>query len=994
MKPNSSKLIQLIGHAGLVLLALCLSRCALADDHHAGFDNDLPSWKVRYDKSQLRLLSHRRNRFIFVRGSASENLEFIAAGDGQFVELEQSLPHARVFDELKLSLWFRSNRPGAAVYLRVVFPHQIDPATGKLLFTDLPGETYTNTGRWQRLTCTTPQRMIDQKLRQIRARLRNTPIDPREAYVERVFVTAKLSKGTTEFFLDELNLGPIVAAKVNSDVMQVAEEGAIERSPFEFRLNRLRVEGAPFFPRVVPYHNDPPQTLNQAGANVVWVPRMDNSSLINELHREGLWSVATPPRHADRQHRLQPFGDQTRNIMSFMLGMQIPADAKETLVDWKRQIEDADRRYRRPIMADVTGLEHTYSRHVDMLGVSRFPIGSSLKPKEYRDWLIERRKTARPGSFIWTWVQTEMDVSSAGNATKNTARSMVVEPEQIRLLTYAAIAAGCRGVGYWKKTPLNSTAPGAMERKLAITQLNLELELLEPWLATGTVVEHVPFRVSQRGLKLSQRAIAFQGIDGARSERNARLRARDYDADVNSGRDDELEATIIRTDYGMLLLPVWYHRTANYAPSQMAANDATIVVRGAGRAASAWEVTTTGIRSLEGIRITGGIKLTIPRFDQTAAIILTSDRALINKVRHKIADMAQLSSRTSIDMIRAKLERVRGVDAQLEALGVGQLDAPQLLARATQQLASAERAFQREDYHGARQTACEAAQSLRILQSAHWYDAIRSLSSPAAGPYTVNFQSLPDHWRMMAYLGRTRFTNDSNILPSGDFEDIRAMIDNGWKHAQNDIEGVKAAAELYPLGESGGYALRLVAVPDIGRAPPRIVDQQPVTVTTPPLAVTAGQMIHVSGRVRIIGSVVGSQDGVMLYDSQSGPQRALRWNQPTGWRQFELLRKVEDDGDLSLTIALTGLGEAQFDNIRVVPHSPRHQLAGATAPMPPATGEEGQRRWDFIPRIPKWSNPLPGIQKSIPRLENPIPRINDALPKWDRFNRQAPVPRQ
>ena len=373
-------------------------------------------------------------------------------------------------------------------------------------------------------------------------------------------------------------------------------------------------------------------------------------------------------------------------------------------------------------------------------------------------------------------------------------------------------------------------------------------------------------------------------------------------------------------------------------------------------------------------------------------MILTADHALIAKIRHKIDGMAELSARTSLDLVRAKLDRVRRIDTELQLLGVGQLDAPQLLARATRLLANAENAFGRRDYHVARQTSGEAAQSLRILQSAHWYDAIRSLSSPTASPYTVSFQSLPDHWRLMADLGRTRFKNDANLLDAGDFEDIQAMIDDGWSHTQNTIEGVTAAAELYPLRDDGGYALRLVAVPKIGSEPPRVIDRHPVTVTTPAMPVSAGQIVHVSGRVRIVGPITGNVDGVMLYDSQSGPQRALRWNKSADWQQFELLRKIEADGEFRLTIALTGLGEAQFDDIRVVPHSPRLQVTGATSrPTESSTGSRWPA-WDFIPKIPKWSNPLPGIQDSLPKLRNPIPRFNDALPKWKSIAPQTPVP--
>ncbi len=992
VKPISSIASRIAWCCSLPLLVLVASLCAVGEDFHAGFDEDQTSWKVNYEKSQLRILSHRRHQTIFVRGRACENFEFDAPRSGQFVQLEHTLPRARVFNELKLSLWVRSNRPGAALFVRVVFPHQIDPRTNKVLHTYLRGETYSNAGRWQRLVCSTPQKQMDVQLRQIRARLKNTRVDPREAYVDRAYLTTRLSKGTTEFFLDELKFGPIVEAKTKADVLQVAEEGDEDRPPADFRLNQLRVEGAPFFPRIMPYHGELPQTLGQSRPNVIWVPNADNISLIDSLRREKMWTIATPPRPSaadedageTKPNRIRPFGTQTRSVLWWNLGLQIPPEAKDALVIWKRQIEDADVKYRRPLMADVTGLEHVYSRHIGMLGVSRFPIGSSLSPLEYRDWLIQRRKTARPGSFIWTWIQTEMNSSAVFNTS---SRSMFVEPEQMRLQLYAALAAGCRGVGFWKTGPLNLSDPASLERQLALTQLNLELELLEPWLATGTVVEQVPFLVTQRGLKIGRRAIDFPG---SQRERNAALKARDHESRANSG--NQLEATILRTDYGMLLLPVWYHKTAFYVPSQMAANDVTIVVRGVGQSASAWQVSTTGIRSLESERITGGGRITIPRFDQTAAVILTADQALIAKIRHKIDGMAKLSARTSIDLVKAKLDRVRRIDSELESLDMGQLDSHPLLARATRLLAISENAFDRQDFHGARQTSGEAAQSLRILQSAHWYDAIRSLSSPAASPYTVSFQTLPDHWRLMAYLGRTRFKNDANILASGDFEDIETMIADGWTHTQNKLKGITAAAELNPLPNDGGYALRLVAVPEIGKEPPRVVDHHPVTVTTPAMRVSAGQIIHVSGRVRIVGPITGNVDGVMLYDNQSGPRRALRWNKSAGWQQFELLRKVEADGELKLTIALTGLGEAQFDNIRVVPHSPRLQVTGATSqPIEKDTDNRWQIR-DFIPKIPKLSNPLPGIQKSLPGLRNRIPKLNDAPPKRNSISPQTPVP--
>jgi hypothetical protein len=46
-------------------------------------------------------------------------------------------------------------------------------------------------------------------------------------------------------------------------------------------------------------------------------------------------------------------------------------------------------------------------------------------------------------------------------------------------------------------------------------------------------------------------------------------------------------------------------------------------------------------------------------------------------------------------------------------------------------------------------------QLLRILQHAHWSDAAHRLYSPVSSPHTLCFQTLPDHWNMIARFGRT-----------------------------------------------------------------------------------------------------------------------------------------------------------------------------------------------------------------------------------------------
>src|SRR5262249_13558594 len=169
------------------------------------------------------------------------------------------------------------------------------------------------------------------------------------------------------------------------------------------------------------------------------------------------------------------------------------------LAAWQEQIQNADRAFERPIMGDVTGLERTYSRQLSMLGVSRRPaVQTSFGLKSYRDWLIERRNLAQPTSFISTWIQTEPEPALDEARDAAGWAPQVVEPEQLRLETYAALAAGCRGVGFWTHSSLDDNRPGALEKKLMLKLLNMELELLEPLLAVGNLSGQTSFTARQQ----------------------------------------------------------------------------------------------------------------------------------------------------------------------------------------------------------------------------------------------------------------------------------------------------------------------------------------------------------------------------------------------------------------------------------------------------------------------------------------------------------------
>jgi hypothetical protein len=208
---------------------------------------------------------------------------------------------------------------------------------------------------------------------------------------------------------------------------------------------------------------------------------------------------------------------------------------------------------------------------------------------------------------------------------------------------------------------------------------------------------------------------------------------------------------------------------------------------------------------------------------------------------------------------------------------------------------------------------------------------------------------------MIVRLGRTRDSEVKNVLRSGDFEDFDTVVAEGWKHELATIDGIRATAELDPRARSGTYCLRLVAAPAAGRDAPVSVAQRPVSVTTPAVTVHKGQLVYISGWVKVSAPSLGNLDGAMLYDSLAGLPGALRWRTPTpDWQPFELVREVPETGELTLTMALTGLGEIRFDDLQIKPLDPDNSVAGKNKNGPPAKTPGKSGPLDFLKRWPNF----------------------------------------
>lgn len=938
----------LLSMLGSFVLAMASGAVAAEPSVHLDYDQGEPTLFLGDGAVTFEVEFQGRQSAQKSKGAGAECLRGTSGGEGGFLKIVQPLPPAAAIEDLNAAVWIRANRTPVQLHFRLVFPESRDPQSGRPVKALVAGEEYTAPGDWTELHCHASSEAVLEAVRRARYRYPNQQISETNLYVDAVVLTVAFGPRPTslELFVDDLRYGPVVTPRMVAAPAEEAAEAPAAPSvtpPVEFRLNHLTVEGEPFFPIIMPYYAEEEELDLYVGTavNVAWIPDYRDLALIDKLRSSGLWVTATPPHlrggSGEQLDRAEiaavPFGPDTRPILFWNYSTRRPVDSLGGLIDWVNRVHAADSLFERPALADVIGGTYAFSNHIDMLAVSRHITNTSVGYRHYRDWLRHRRAGAFVNTFFWTWIQVEPDAQSSLWRDNAGRRPIIIEPTQMRLQLFAALQAGCRGIGYWRTIPFGSDGPGIAERRLTLTRLNLELGLLEPALATaGAPSKPFRFRVAgQRPGSAGPRVRpGYQPIAPGGAQPRESPFAKTEDG-VGSA-----EAVVMRTDFGRLMIAAWFGEDAHYCPGRLARNNVEIVVPGIEETAPAWLITPTRIRLLKDERVAGGKQITLDRFDQTAVVLFTDDQSVINRLRRSVAKIAPRVAAVTVQLARLKRARVAATHSQLVSVAPPLPDGNAILRRADQFLAQAQSALGRGRYDDARRAADSCLQALRILQHAHWLDAVRPLGSPLTSPHTVSFSTLPDHYELVARLGRSLPppTRQASILFSGGFDSHKEALDAGWEHIAESAEGISAGADLVATApHSGRYALELYASPQ-GSQPLSQIGSEAAIVTfrSPEIPVAAGTILHISGWVNVIEPVASHRDGATIHDNLLGLSSGLRWTKTEGWERFELLREIPADGVYQLTLALHGTGRVQFDDLRIIAHKSQTAIAsGPTA---------------------------------------------------------------
>ena len=197
-----------------------------------------------------------------------------------------------------------------------------------------------------------------------------------------------------------------------------------------------------------------------------------------------------------------------------------------------------------------------------------------------------------------------------------------------------------------------------------------------------------------------------------------------------------------------------------------------------------------------------------------------------------------------------------------------------------------------------------------------WDKTVAAGGSPVACPLTTNFATLPQAATFLDQI--KRFQPGENRMAAGDFEDLSAMLNAGWRHFEHPQPNIETEVELSPSSPyAGRFSLHLRAKTVDAALASGLVESPPLWITSAPVMVQAGELLCIRGRVRMRTAVTGSVDGLLIYDSLAGDALAERIGVTSNWKEFAMYRVAPATGPMTLTFALTGLGDAMLDDVSV-----------------------------------------------------------------------------
>ena len=819
-----------------------------------------------------------------------------------------SFPESAIIDEFLAHVRLRCDHPSARLACQIVLP-SAQSQNGQPVRIFVSGSPSATTSRWQSLTIGNIPSVLRSQLPALRAQY-GPQISLDGATITGLAVEIPLGAGRCNVSIDDITLTGLITAsrpkevppspsmQLQPDIQNIAKATATENAGLVRGV--LEVDGKPFFPRAIEHRGEPLTTLAQLGFNCIQLFEPASTTLLIEAEQAGIWIICPPPTLPDvdltEPEKLPTFSEKWNRVLLWDMGRSLSSEDIPRLAEQVRRLRICDRRQGRPIIASADSGLREISRHLDMLVAHRAVLGTSLELENYLTWLQQRPRLARPGTPLLATLATEIDSRTASQAALLSGtgnNGLPVDEESLLGAAFTVIAAGSRGILFSSNRPLNDTDPETVARATMVQAVNLELETISAWGASGR-----------------------------------------FTADAETS-DPEVRAMVIEASRSRVVL-IWRSVQGGQIMARHYRGDIprqeqplNILIPGMPEAHRPWEITHSTLRPLQHRRVTGGVAMALDNFHAAAVILISNDPAAtahVQEIVRRNAPPAALLARAQAANAIARTSRLA---AELPPKALGHFPVTEMIIEAQQEAQYAEAMITQDPT-----TAVKKLERSRAiagqLERLFWERGVTATGSMVASPLTTSPATLSDHWRMIDALQSTNA--GTNLLEGGRMEEINTLSSTGWRHFVRPTDQVKGSVELSTQSPADGQrSLRICATAIDPEEAPVVIETPPIWITTPPINAAAGTLLEIVAKVRVPNPIEGSVDGLLVFDSYGGPALAERVNKTESWRRLVLYRivppaqrsndglSVEPHPPLTVTFALTGLGEAQIDSVSIKP---------------------------------------------------------------------------
>lgn len=841
-----------------------------------GFNGPEVLWQPVENEVPFRKFAHE-----CVAGGARDNAGCehiaLAAPAGQSVQLTCAAPRVAVLDELEARIWIKATQPGVQIAARIVLPRSVNARTKSAVTTIIRGPQYDRAGRWQQLVLSNVPRRLAEQVRVLRTEP-GASIDPREAYVAAILLLVPGGQDAIELWTDDLDIdGVTLEGRGGVQPAAFTEATPVSQaSTIRVQGGTLQVDGRAFLPRAITWNGEPLQFLADRGFNAVALPVLPTAEQANEARRAGVWFLCPPPKPDELAST--GIGPACDRVLAWKLSDEIGAADPNYVRRWAELVRQKDPVAGRPIVVVQEADWENASQSADVV-VAEHCLAPRMSEADFRQWLPGRWQLIEPDTLLWIGLPTQFDEGVGRQCAALSGRAGPppnVDDWQLEMLTSVAVTERICGFVFASHSSLATDDAATRRRAASLELLNGRLQLLQPWLAGGKVVGRV------------------QTSDAARA------------------------AAVLNVDYARLLMPIPVpaDRAAAALSPAGPLSGKTFIVPGVPESTQVFHLSPVEMRSVPAQRVTGGMRA-VWDADDDALLLLTEDPQAIASLRQHAAQNGAKVVRVERDLAAATAALVADTSRQLGSQSVAVdevLRAAAAVGTQLRQVDALATAGRVPEAHSLAKSSRRALVNLAVAQRR----AVGAPTELGSYPLGLSYDRLAEHAQFARQLNSLR--GGENLLVGGDFEDIGNLTTVGWQHVSHAIAGVESVAELSANDpQYGSYCLELRATPTAAEKRPKTMAGAPIWITSPPLQVENGQLVEITGWVRIDEPIAESIDGLQIVDSLGGAELALTVLQTTGWQPFQIVRAATDSTDLRLTFALTGLGRARVDGVMVRP---------------------------------------------------------------------------